>query len=152
MFGRKSHFITIDINTKKWYAYINKAFIYKVFKTVLHELVVRRIEISLVMANDTLLHELNKQYRNKDASTNVLAFAYQKESSYVGDIAIALQTILREARDFKINVRDYTAHMIIHGMLHVIGYDHQTEEEAIVMELLEKKLLRKLHYKSIYDL
>lgn len=145
----KSHFIAISINNKKWYDYIDKAFIYKVFKAVVHELDVQRIEISLIMADNVLLRKLNKQYRNKDTSTNVLAFVYQAGSGYIGDIAIALQTVLYEASDFKINVRDYTAHMIIHGMLHIMGYDHQTIKQAMTMELLEKKLLTKLNYRTI---
>ncbi|PQA88385.1 rRNA maturation RNase YbeY [Hyphococcus luteus] len=99
-------------------------------------------EIALLFCDDAAIMELNSRFRGKDRPTNVLSFPSGQEKGFLGDIAIARETCLAEAADKNIPLRDHAAHLIIHGMLHLIGYDHETEGEAAVMERREAEILR----------
>lgn len=98
-------------------------------------------EIALLFCDDAAIQELNSRFRGKDRPTNVLSFPSGQEKGFLGDIAIARQTCLAEAADKNIPLREHAAHLIIHGMLHLIGYDHETEEEAAAMERRETEIL-----------
>lgn len=106
-------------------------------------------EISIVLTNDDEIHALNKKYRNIDKPTNVLSFELE-DDILLGDIYIALDTVAREAKEANISIEDHTAHMIVHGVLHLLGYDHIKEEEAKVMEAKEIKILKKIGIKNPY--
>ncbi len=105
-------------------------------------------EIGLLLADDTTLRTLNKQFRGFDKPTNVLSFPAARSSVLVtgmprpiGDIAISLQTVIAEAaRDGKIVV-SHTRHMIVHGVLHLLGHDHIEDADAETMETLEIAIL-----------
>ncbi|MEP0944817.1 MAG: rRNA maturation RNase YbeY [Rhizobiaceae bacterium] len=105
-------------------------------------------EVSLLFTDDEQVHQLNKQYRQQDKPTNVLSFAAQESggpvTTILGDIVLARQTIEREAREQDKSNHDHLAHLVIHGFLHLLGYDHETEDEAVVMESLESQILAKL--------
>ena len=77
-------------------------------------------EISIVLTNDDEIHALNKKYRNIDKPTNVLSFELE-DDILLGDIYIALDTVAREAKEANISIEDHTAHMIVHGVLHLLG-------------------------------
>ena len=94
-------------------------------------------EASVVLGSDTLVRRLNKTYRGKDASTNVLSFPYQippgaawDDGAYLGDVVLAAETIRHEATDRGIEPRHHLQHLVVHGLLHLLGYDHQTEAAA----------------------
>jgi apolipoprotein N-acyltransferase len=106
-------------------------------------------EVSITLVDDKQIHKLNKQYRNMDKPTNVLSFELG-DDVLLGDIFISLDTVKREAKEAHISVEEHTAHMIVHGMLHLQGYDHITDDEANVMEAKEIKILKKLGYKNPY--
>ena len=106
-------------------------------------------EVSITLVDDKKIHELNKQYRGMDKPTNVLSFELG-DDVLLGDIFISLDTVKREAKDAGISVAEHTAHMIVHGMLHLQGYDHIKDDEARVMEGKEIKILEKLGYKNPY--
>lgn len=96
-------------------------------------------EISVVLTNDDYVKNLNKEYRGKDFSTNVLSFPYDDNGNDIGDIFLAFETIVKES---SLNTFiDHTVHLIVHGVLHVLGYDHIKEDEAIIMEGLESKIM-----------
>jgi probable rRNA maturation factor len=103
-------------------------------------------EIALLLTDDASLRALNAKYRGKDAPTNVLAFPGDDEKSggFVGDIALARETCVREAKDKHIALQDHAAHLIIHAMLHLVGYDHQADDEAEAMERRETEILNHL--------
>ena len=84
---------------------------------------------------------LNKTYRGKDYTTNVLTFDYAHSPTAEADIVIATDVIEREAREQKKSFREHLAHMLIHSVLHAQGWDHETDEEAEAMEALETKIL-----------
>ena len=106
-------------------------------------------EVSIILVDDKEIQSINCQYRNIDKPTNVLSFELG-DDILLGDIYISLDTVLREAKDLNISVYDHVAHMVVHGTLHLLGYDHITDEEATVMELKETKILKKMNIKNPY--
>ena len=106
-------------------------------------------EVSITLVDDKQIHKLNKQYRGMDKPTNVLSFELG-DDVLLGDIFISLDTVKREAKDAHISVEEHTAHMIVHGMLHLQGYDHIKDDEAKIMESKEIKILKKLGFKNPY--
>lgn len=106
-------------------------------------------EVSITLVNDKQIHKLNKQYRGIDKPTNVLSFELG-DDVLLGDIFISLDTVEHEAIDAGISVPEHVAHMIVHGMLHLQGYDHLNDSEAEIMENKEIQILKKLGYKNPY--
>jgi probable rRNA maturation factor len=96
---------------------------------------------ALLLANDATLQRLNAEFRGQDKPTNVLAFP---GAGSPGDIAVAFETCAAEAGDVGPRFRDHAAHLIIHGLLHLAGHDHQTNDEAERMESLETRILAAL--------
>ncbi|WP_342360001.1 rRNA maturation RNase YbeY [Terrarubrum flagellatum] len=106
-------------------------------------------EISLLLTNDATIRDLNAQWRNKDKATNVLSFPAASidqlaDARALGDIVIALETVLAEARDEDKTPADHLTHLVVHGVLHLLGFDHEDDEEAEEMEELETLILAKL--------
>ena len=106
-------------------------------------------EVSITLTNDAEIQKINKQYRGKDAPTNVLSFELG-DDILLGDIYISLDTVLQEARTQNIPVRNHIMHMVVHGMLHLQGYDHITDSDAEIMEAKEVAVLKKLKVKNPY--
>ena len=103
-------------------------------------------EISLAFADDATVQGLNRDYRGQDKPTNVLSFetgeeALPGEPVLLGDVVLARETCAREAADMGKSFRDHLTHLTIHGVLHLLGYDHIDEEDAEVMESLEVQIL-----------
>ncbi len=94
----------------------------------------------MLLCGDAMMRQLNHDFRGKDAPTNVLSFP-SDVSGYLGDIAISLDTIAREASEHGKSVEAHLAHMLVHGLLHLLGYDHETQQEAERMESLEISIL-----------
>jgi probable rRNA maturation factor len=93
---------------------------------------------------------LNRQYRGRDGATNVLTFAYGGSGSLSGDIALCVPVVEREAREQHKNPQAHYAHLVVHGMLHLQGYDHQNAADARVMEALEAEIVTGLGYADPY--
>ena len=107
------------------------------------------VEVSITLVDDRAIRKLNREYRGIDRATNVLSFELG-DDKLLGDIFISLDTVEREARAQNISVADHTAHMIVHGVLHLQGYDHIDDADAVVMERLETKILKKFGIKNPY--
>lgn len=101
-------------------------------------------QTTLCFANNQTVQKLNRQFRNKNRPTNVLTFEHPDPESEGGDIILALQTIRKEAQHHKRPCMHHVAHLIIHGLLHLQGYDHAYCNEAREMENRETVLLHKL--------
>ena len=118
-----------------------------------------RIEISIVLTNDAEIRELNRTWRGQDKPTNVLSFPGETDTSapaapvLLGDIVVAFETATREVNDdhAAASLADHLAHLIVHGVLHLLGYDHEIDAEAEEMEQLETELLAQLGIPNPYQ-
>ncbi len=106
------------------------------------------VELVVRLVGEDESRELNARYRGKDRPTNVLSFGFEAppgvDSDHLGDLVICAPVVAREAREQGKAVRDHWAHLVIHGVLHLRGHDHQTEQEAELMESREKAMLQTL--------
>ena len=99
-------------------------------------------EVALLLTDDDEMHTLNRDWRGKDKPTDVLSFpADEMDAPFLGDIAVGLGVSRGDAATRGIKLTDHLSHLVIHGYLHLLGYDHMTEEEAREMEALEIKAL-----------
>ena len=113
-------------------------------------------ELGIVLADDALLRALNRQWRGKDAPTNVLSFPAQDFSAGtpvqspagaavpLGDVVLAFGTVAREAREQGKPFADHLAHLVVHGVLHLLGFDHEQDDAAAAMEEHERRVLAEL--------
>ena len=119
----------------------------KILERLLKDLDYKDKELSVLFTNDREIAALNEQYRFKAGPTNVLSFPmnegeYTIATTLLGDIVISIETALREAEQKGIPFIDYLAQLLIHGLLHLIGYNHEySEEQAVIMEKEEARLL-----------
>lgn len=112
-------------------------------------------ELSLLFCDDAMIQDLNRQWRGQDKPTNVLSFPAADEPGAIpllGDIAVAFETTAREAADEGKPFSAHFCHLVVHGLLHLLGYDHETEAEAEVMEGHERAILAKLGIDDPYCL
>jgi probable rRNA maturation factor len=117
------------------------------------------VEISVVLADDAFVRELNRTWRNMDTPTNVLAFPCSGGDNsagigaerLLGDVIVAFQTTQREAVELQIPLEHHFAHLIIHGVLHLLGYDHIDDSDAAIMEKLEIEALARLGMGNPYE-
>ena len=127
------------------------------------ELANSRLSTSILFTSDDEVHTLNREWRQRDKPTNVLSFPMLERSDLLalapdgppellGDIALAYETCAREATEKGISVQAHTAHLIVHGLLHLAGYDHELgEEHAEAMEALEVKALALIGVADPYE-
>jgi probable rRNA maturation factor len=101
-------------------------------------------EVAILLTDDAEMQALNLKWRGKDASTNVLSFPSGEEQGHLGDVVLAYETVEGEAEQQNIAIADHAAHLVVHGMLHLLGYDHEQEDDAVKMETLETEILATL--------
>jgi probable rRNA maturation factor len=107
-------------------------------------------ELDIALGDDALLQRLNREHRGQDKPTNVLAFPLSSPDddpalpALLGDVVIARETVLREAAEQGKNTADHLTHLVVHGTLHVLGYDHDADADAARMEALETAILASL--------
>ena len=120
------------------------------------------ISINLCLSNDEEVHKLNFAFRKKDKATNVLSFANIDDNNFLqnlqnfevaglGDIIIAIETMKREAEIENISFNDHYAHLLVHGILHLCGFDHIEDDEAEYMEDYEVRILKNLGVENPYE-
>ncbi len=112
-------------------------------------------EIAILMTNDAEMQALNSQWRGKDKPTDVLSFPSDGpeipgQPQYLGDVALGYETALRDAEAMNRPFDAHVSHLLIHGFLHLLGYDHIEAEDATVMEPLEKDILASLGWPDPY--
>lgn len=97
------------------------------------------VELSVALVDDTTIHELNRSYRHKNKPTDVLAFPMQEDASklrdgdLLGDVIVSIETARKQAKERKMPLLDELTMLLAHGLLHLVGYDHQTDAEERVM-------------------
>jgi probable rRNA maturation factor len=107
------------------------------------------VELAVVLGGDAEQQRLNRDWRGIDRPTNVLAFSAwdpglalpRAAPVLLGDVVLAFETVAREAAEHGRPLADHLSHLVVHGVLHLIGFDHQTDSEAAVMEALETSIL-----------
>lgn len=129
----------------------------QVAETVLkREGVSSEAEVSIALVDDLYIQELNRQYRHKDCPTDVLSFAMregageeppaaEEEELMLGDVVISLPTAQRQAVEFGHSFQREAAYLSVHGVLHLLGYDHKTDVERDVMRAREEEILELLN-------
>ncbi len=112
-------------------------------------------ELTIRLVNNEESQQLNLQYREKDKPTNVLSFPFEVpegiELNLLGDLVICAQVVAQEADAQNKALFDHWAHMVIHGCLHLMGYDHINDKDALEMEALEVEILAKLAINDPYE-
>lgn len=130
-------------------------------KTILDKLH-KHTFVYVCLADDAVVQELNRNFRGLDKPTNVLSFANLDSADFVaadtpfteidlGNIILAYETVCQEAMEQKITFEAHFSHLLVHGFLHILGYDHMTEQEAEQMESLEIKILNQLNIANPYE-
>ncbi len=142
--------ITIDVRDTYWKTQL------RTYRKTVHDACeaafatgkIKNSELAVVLASDAFIRDLNRTYRGKDKPTNVLSFP--GEDGALGDIVLALGTIKKEAKDQGKTLRHHTLHLLVHGTLHLMGYDHESGRDAEKMEAIEIKILKKLGVSNPY--
>ncbi len=116
---------------------------------------IKGAELSILLTGNAEVHTLNKQWRKMDKPTNVLSFPAVPpkkiaKSPVLGDIALAFETVKLEATNDQKILENHLSHLVIHGFLHILGYDHENEADAAIMEALEISILEKLDIANPY--
>jgi probable rRNA maturation factor len=108
-------------------------------------------EVTILLTDDATVQDLNCRFRGKNAPTNVLSFpALESARPYLGDVAMARGVCVTEAKAQGKSLADHLAHLTVHGVLHLLGYDHEADSEAEVMEDMERSILNRLGVRDPY--
>jgi probable rRNA maturation factor len=116
----------------------------------------RDAEVLIRIVDTQEITDLNEQYRHKTGSTNILSFPFEMPEGIqglhlLGDLVVCAEVLERETKEQKKTLKDHWAHIVIHGILHLIGYDHKNEKDAIAMEAKEIKVLHQLMIDNPYQ-
>ena len=126
----------------------------KIVSTILDQEKMSDCVINLRLLNDKQMKKLNMQFRQKDKTTNVLSFPNDdisvKQTKNIGDIAISLEYVKAEAKKEGKTFDDHIIHMLAHGVYHILGYDHDNNENAVIMENKEIQTLKKINISNPY--
>ena len=126
----------------------------KIVSTILDQEKMSDCVINLRLLNDKEMKKLNMQFRQKDKTTNVLSFPNDdisvKQTKNIGDIAISVEYVKVEAKKKGKTFDDHIIHMLAHGVYHILGYDHENNEHAVIMENKEIKTLKKINISNPY--
>jgi probable rRNA maturation factor len=120
------------------------------------EKVAPNAELSIVLTDDATVSRLNRDYRATDAPTDVLSFAQNEGDAapkrpkdapaHLGDVVISVDTALRQAAEAAISIQDELSHLLVHGILHLLGYDHERAKDAKIMRAREDAILGAAHH------
>ena len=126
----------------------------KIVSTILDQEKMSDCVINLRLMNDKEMRKLNMQFRQKDKTTNVLSFPNDdisvKQTKNIGDIAISVEYVKAEAKKEGKTFDDHIIHMLAHGVYHILGYDHENNENAMIMENKEIQTLKKINISNPY--
>lgn len=138
--------MSIFINNNQKILKIKKIELKKFIKEILNKLNLdNKTEVSITFVNNNEIKELNKQYRNIDKETDVLSFPFQNDLNLpvniLGDVIISTQKVISQSEEYGHSIEREMYFLIVHGILHLLGYDHHTKEEEEEMFSLQKKIL-----------
>lgn len=157
--------ILLDIEDERWQQalpdvemFTHRVLQHGVSHGLLDPFTAKMFEVSILLTNDAAMQVMNRDYRGKDKPTNVLSFPgfdsieQDVETLMLGDIAFGIETLRREAEEQGKSLKDHYAHLLLHGFLHLIGFDHEDEEDAEAMEALEISLLQQFGISNPYQM
>ena len=171
---RKLVNIDIEVKSKKWLEieniekFIESQVIKILVKSPLVEFLNKKInfDLSISLCSNLQIKKINREFRGKDKPTNVLSFGNLDEKIiqqsglnkaigvnkyiFLGDIILSYEYILKEANDNEKDFKNHLTHLLLHGILHLLGHDHEEEEMAKIMENLEIKILQELNINNPY--
>ncbi|AXX99672.1 rRNA maturation RNase YbeY [Profundibacter amoris] len=161
--------VGVNIEDERWHTLGIEALAQRACAATLQHLGIdpQYFEISLLACDDTRIADLNAEFRGKPAPTNVLSWPAQDRArpgehplppepdpsgmpEELGDIAISYDTCAREAAESGKDINDHVTHLLVHGVLHLLGYDHISDQDAAIMERLEGEVLGKLGISDPY--
>lgn len=173
-FVRKLVNIDIEVKSKKWLElkniekFIESQTLKILAKSTLAEFLDKKInfDLSISLCSNLQIRKINREFRGKDKPTNVLSFGNLDEKIiqqsglnkaigankyiFLGDIILGYEYILKEAKDHEKDFKNHLTHLLLHGILHIIGYDHEEEKMAKIMENLEIKILKEFNINNPY--
>lgn len=129
---------------------IEKGYISEVSEKILSETKTDNVSVSLIFTDNEVIHEINRDYRGKDKSTDVISFAYRDEpfplpadiAEELGDVYISLEKAKEQASEYEVTLQDEIKRLLVHGILHILGYDHErSPEDEKTMQDLEEQLI-----------
>ena len=121
------------------------------FRACLNKAGIEAAEWTILLSDDASVAELNMAHRGKNGATNVLSFPDDDDDDFLGDIALAWGVMEGEAAGLSISMTDHALHLMVHGVLHLLGHDHQDDAEATTMEQLEISILVSVGVADPYD-
>jgi len=110
--------------------------------------IIRAVHLQLV--STATIHSLNLQYRGQDQPTDILSFGYDEDDEPQGDLVLCLSVAQAQAKEYGLTLEQEVLRLLAHGLVHLLGHDHETEAEETQMLALEKKLLRAIDLEGLY--
>ena len=161
MWKTESYLIEAVVENIWWEKIINKSFekklnliVEQIIKDNRFLALKKKFSISILFTGDKKINQLNKKFRKINSPTNILSFPSMptniNTNNFLGDIVISSDTLIKEADNEKKIEEDHLIHLFIHGVLHLLGYDHETSYDAKIMETLEIKILKSLNINNPY--
>ncbi|MBW2409575.1 MAG: rRNA maturation RNase YbeY [Deltaproteobacteria bacterium] len=145
----------VQIDNRQGKHRISKKKIRQTARAILNALDFPDAELSILIVDDQQIARLNRQYLNREGPTNVIAFAMQEgpfseiAPDLLGDVVISIETAYRQAQDAGLRLPDYFDQLLIHGILHLLGYDHENDKsEALKMEQKSNEILESIKSQS----
>lgn len=146
--------IKISVACEDWHRILGaELIVHRAAAAAFEEAGVQEGEASILLADDERMRELNRNFRGKDRPTNVLSFPSNEEHNgvrFYGDVALAFETLVREATEEGKRVDAHLSHLAAHGVLHLLGFDHDNDRDAEAMEAKETKILARLGFPDPY--
>ena len=149
-------FVNFDLVSKKWDKLLAYGLSYEAINITLEKCKMLNSELTIRLTSDKEMASLNKKWRNKNKTTNVLAFpnnysiSLEKKLTYIGDILVSYGEVKRESINRNISFIDHLVHLIVHGVLHLCGYNHISDSDEKIMISYEKLILAKVGIKDPY--
>ena len=148
--------VNFDLVSKKWDKLLAYGLSYEAINITLKKCKMLNSELTIRLTSDKEMASLNKKWRNKNKTTNVLAFpnnysiSLDKKLTYIGDILVSYGEVKRESINRNISFIDHLVHLIVHGVLHLCGYNHISDSDEKIMISYEKLILAKVGIKDPY--
>ena len=140
--------MTVRLSGRRGLPPVDRALLRRRARAILRALDRRGAELSVALVDDATIEELNARYRGRPTPTDVLSFSLldgahsERRGALLGDVVISLETAQRQARRARRGLEDEVVRLMVHGVLHLVGHDHEEDEEARVMRAEERRLRR----------